>query len=118
MAEPMDYPFRFDGRGRVARAAPDKHVRDLIYQTLFTNPGERANRPEFGCGLRQLLFAPNNDALATATQFVVQGSLERWLADVIEVQSVEIENSGETLQVSVAYIRKDTGEAREDLFTI
>jgi phage baseplate assembly protein W len=100
----------------VAEAAPDDHVRDLIYQVLFTSPGERVNRPDFGCGLRQLVFMPNSDALATATQFVVQGSLERWLSGIIQVQFVDIEVVEETLTVRVGYVRRDTGERREDLF--
>jgi len=113
-----DYPFRFDPAGRAAIATPDDHVRDLIYQVLFTSPGERVNRPDFGCGLRQLVFMPNSDALATATQFIVQGSLERWLADIIQVQFVRIRSQEETITVEVGYIRKDTGEGVEASFTI
>ena len=114
----VDYPFRFDGSGLVARATPNDHVRDLVYQVLFTSPGERVNRPDFGCGLRQLVFMPNSDALATATQFLVQGSLERWLSDIIQVQFVRIENREETITVEVGYIRKDTGERVEEGFTV
>ncbi|MCW5983246.1 MAG: GPW/gp25 family protein [Bryobacteraceae bacterium] len=118
MAVTADYPFRFESSGRVANATPDDHVRDLIYQVLFTSPGERVNRPDFGCGLRQLVFMPNSDALATATQFVVQGSLERWLSDIIQVQFVRIQSREETITVEVGYIRKDTGERIEDSFTL
>ena len=117
MPDAVDYPFRFDAAGGVANAAPDDHVRDLIYQVLFTAPGERVNRPDFGCGLRQLVFMPNSDALAAATQFVVQGALERWLAGVIQVQFVDIEVADEVLTVRVGYVRRDTGERQEDRFT-
>jgi len=117
MAITIDYPFRFDGAGHVERSNPDDHVRDLIYQVLFTSPGERVNRPDFGCGLRQLVFMPNGDALATATRFIVQGSLERWLSGIIQVLFVEIDVVEETLTVRVGYIRKDTGERRVDRFT-
>jgi hypothetical protein len=112
----MDFPFRLDGRGRTAVTPSDEHVRDLIYQVLFTAPGERVNRPDFGCGLRQLVFMPNSDALATATQFVVQGALQRWLADVIQVDRVAVSNEAEHLTVTVVYTRKDTGERRVDAF--
>src|SRR3954463_16397252 len=105
-----DFPYSIDGRGRTAVAGDDDHLRDLIYQVLFASPGERVNRPDFGCGLRQLIFMPNSDALATATQFVVQGSLERWLSGIIQVQFVEIDVAEETLTVRVGYVRKDTGE--------
>ena len=117
MSENIDYSIHFDGRGRTAQVTADDHVRDLIYQVLFTSSGERVNRPDFGCGLRQLVFMPNSDALATATQFVVQGALERWLSDYIEVQLVRIQNVEETLTVEIGYVRKDTGERKEDRFT-
>ncbi|MBA2715176.1 MAG: GPW/gp25 family protein [Rubrobacteraceae bacterium] len=112
----LDHPLHLDGRGRVATTDADDHVRDMIYQVLFTNPGERVNLPDFGCGLLQLVFEPNSEALATATQFLVHGSLQRWLADVIQVDRVEISNREERLAVEVAYTRLDTGEWRQDLF--
>ena len=112
----FDHPFRLDGRGRVATTESDDHVRDMIFQVLFTNPGERVNRPDFGCGLLQLVFEPNSDALATATQFLVHGSLQRWLADVIQVDRVEISNDDERLSVDVAYTRLDTGQRRQEVF--
>ena len=75
----FDFPYHVDGRGRTAETDEDDHIRDLIYQVLFTNPGERVNRPDFGCGISQLVFMPNSDVLAAATQFLVQGALTRWL---------------------------------------
>ena len=113
----LDFPFRIDGRGRIALTPDDDHVRDLIRQVLFTNPGERVNRPDFGCGLAQLVFAPNSSVLATATQFLVMGALQRWLATVIEVDGVEIVADEERLEITVAYVRRATGERRIDLFT-
>jgi phage baseplate assembly protein W len=112
----LDHPFHFDAKGRTATTGADDHVRDMIFQVLFTNPGERVNRPDFGCGLSQLVFMPNSDALATATQFMVQGSLQRWLADVIQVEQVLVTNEEEILIVDVAYIRLDNGERRQDRF--
>ena len=69
------YPYRIDSRGRTARADHDDHLLELIEQVLFTSPGERVNRPEFGAGLMQLVFAPNSDLLATAIQASVQAAL-------------------------------------------
>lgn len=112
----LDHPFHFDAKGRTATTGADDHVRDMIFQVLFTNPGERVNRPDFGCGLSQLVFMPNSDALATATQFMVQGSLQRWLADVIQVEQVLVANEEERLIVDVAYVRLDNGERRQDRF--
>lgn len=113
----LDHPFHFDGKGRTATTNADDHVRDMIYQVLFTNPGERVNRPDFGCGLRQLVFMPNSDALAAATQFMAQGALQRWLADVIQVEQVQVTSEEERLVVDVVYVRRDNGQRQQDRFT-
>lgn len=99
----IDYPFRVDGRGRTATTGEDDHVRDLLEQVLFTSPGERVNRPDFGCGLLQLVFDPNSEALATAVQLTVQGSLQQWLGDRVEVEAVEVAAEDSRLTVTVSY---------------
>ena len=116
MREYLDYPFHIDGRGRSASTSQDDHIRDLIYQVLFTAPGERVNRPDFGCGIRQLLFMGNSDVLATTTQFLVQGSLQRWLGDVIALERVKVTNREEQLIVEVTYTRRDNNEREEIQF--
>ncbi|GAX45672.1 hypothetical protein NIES4075_66930 [Tolypothrix sp. NIES-4075] len=100
----VDFPLQFDDRGRTATTADDSHIRDLIEQVLFTSPGERVNRPNFGSGLLQMVFATNSNALAAATQMTVQGSLQQWLGDLIVVESVEVENEESTLRVTVRYV--------------
>ncbi len=106
---------RVDARGRAATAAEDDHVRDLIMQVLFTSPGERVNRPEFGCGLKSLVFMPNSTALAAATQALVKGALQKWLEREIHVEDVAIEARDERLEVTVAYRRRGgRGAARRD----
>lgn len=100
----IDYPFHIDGRGRTADTDQDDHIRDLIEQVLFTAPGERVNRPTFGSGLMQLVFAPNSDELATATQFMIQGALQQYLSDLIQVQNVKVESEAAILQVTVEFI--------------
>ena len=113
----LDHPFHIDASGRTATTGADDHVRDLIYQVLFTSPGERVNRPDFGCGLLQQVFAPSSEALTATTEFLVQGSLQRWLADVIRVERVAVGNEEERLVVEVVYQRLDTGErATENFF--
>lgn len=113
----LDYPFQFDGMRRTATTDMDDHVRDMVEQVLFTAPGERVNRPDFGCGLRQLIFMPNSDVLATATQFLVQGALQRWLADLIQVQEVSITTDDSAIHVFVSYLRLDTGQSMSDRFS-
>jgi phage baseplate assembly protein W len=100
----IDYPFHFGSDGRTARTSYEDHIRDLIEQVLFTSPGERVNRPTFGTGLMQLVFAPNSDELSTATQFLVQGALQQWLGDLIQVEAVQVENDDSTLTVTVRYL--------------
>jgi uncharacterized protein len=104
----VDYPFHVDRRGRTAATSDDDHLRDLIEQLLFTAPGERVNRPTFGSGLLRLVFAPNSDALAAATQLTVQAALQEWLGELIVVESVEVENVDASLEVTITYVRRQT----------
>lgn len=99
----IDYPYDFDSRGRTAETTDDEHIRDLIEEVLFTTPGERVNRPTFGSGVLQLIFAPNSSALASATQMTVQGALQQWLGDLIQVELVDVQSEDAKLQVLVQY---------------
>lgn len=100
----MDFPFHVSGQRGSATTGSEDHIRDMIEQVLFTAPGERVNRPDFGCNLMQLVFAPNSDELATATQFLVQGALQQWLGDVIQVQQVRVNSEESTLRITVEYV--------------
>jgi uncharacterized protein len=113
----VDFPFHFDVRGRAAETDDSNHIRDLIEQVLFTAAGERVNRPDFGCGLQRLVFAPNSDELAAATQFLVQGSLQQWLGDLIEVNEVLVESDDATLLISIQYTERRTQQQRTEQFT-
>jgi Bacteriophage baseplate protein W len=108
----VDFPFHVDARGRTAATDEDDHVRDLVEQVLFTSPGERVNRPTFGSGLLQLVFAPNSDALAAAAQLAVQGALQQWLGDVIEIEEATVESEDATIRVRVRYVVRRTQQAR------
>ncbi len=108
----IDFPFHVDGRGRAATTDDEEHVRDLIEQVLFTSPGERVNRPTFGSGLMNLVFAPNSDELATATQFMVMGALQQWLGEIIQVEAVEIAAEDAHLRVAVQYVVRRNQERR------
>ena len=111
------FPYDFDSRGRTADAAEEQHIRQLIEQLLFTSPGERVNRPTFGSGLLQLVFAPNSSELAAATQLMVQGALQQWLGELIQVEAVEVTNEDATLRVQVRYIIRRTQQRRLAEFT-
>jgi phage baseplate assembly protein W len=104
------FPYRVDGRGRSAESLDDdSHLRELIEQVLFTVPGERVNRPDFGCGLLQLVFAPNSDELAATLQVLVQGALQQWLGNLMRIDEVLASSSDATLQVQVRYTVLRTG---------
>jgi phage baseplate assembly protein W len=113
----IDYPFRVDSLGRTAATTEDEHIRDLIEQVLFTAPGERVNRPGFGSGLLRMVFAPLGDVVATAVQFSVQGSLQQWLGELIQVEGVEAESRDSTLLVTVRYRVRSDGRARTAEFS-
>lgn len=112
----LDHPFRIDGRGRAAVTDVDDHVRDMIYQVLFTNPGERVNRPDFGSGLLQMIFAPNSPELAAALQHTIQAGLQRWLGDLIEVRKLEVTSQDSTLRVEISYLIRRTGAEQSNTF--
>lgn len=113
----LDYPFHFDRLGRAAATTDPDHIRDMIEQLLFTKPGERVNRPDFGSGLMHAVFAPNSKELATALQFATQAALQRWLGDVIEVQALEFTADEATLRVLLRYSVRRTGEQRSEAFS-
>jgi hypothetical protein len=112
----IDFPFRFDHHGRTASTGDDEHIRDMIEQFMFTNAGERVNRPDFGSGLLQLVFAPNSPELAVALQFTVQAGLQRWLGDIVEIQTLEVTSEDAKLQVNLQYRVRRTQEVRVATF--
>jgi len=113
----VDFPFHFDNRGRTAATDDDDHIRDMIEEFLFTNSGERVNRPDFGSGLLQMVFAPNSPEIASALQLTIQAGLQRWLGDVIVVQKVEVTSEEATLSVLIQYIVRRTNQTQTATFT-
>lgn len=111
----IDFPFHVDARGRAAAADYPDHVLDMIEQLLFTTPGERVMRPDFGCGLLDLLFGPNSPELAAALQVSAEGALQRWLGDVITVDSLVATAEESTLRIELRYLINATGQRRDDV---
>jgi Bacteriophage baseplate protein W len=112
----FDFPFHLDPSGHTAGTDPDEHIRDMIEQLLLTHPGERVNRPDFGSGLLELVFAPNSPEVAAALELSVQAALQRWLGDVIDVQELDASSEDSTLRVTIRYLVKRTGAVRVDVF--
>jgi phage baseplate assembly protein W len=105
----IDFPFQYDGHGRTAATSDEDHVRDMIEQLLLTAAGERVNRPDFGSGLLQMVFAPNSPEIAAALQFTAEAALQRWLGDVIELHALEVTSEEATVRVTVQYRIRRTG---------
>jgi hypothetical protein len=112
----IDFPFHVDSRGRTATTDDRDHIRDMVEQLLFTGPNERVNRPDFGSGLLQMVFAPNSTDLAAALQFTTQAALQRHLGDVIDLQQVQVAAQDNTLTATVRYVVRETQEGRTDTF--
>src|SRR3954452_5828783 len=105
----LDFPYSVSGTGTPATTEPDDHLRDLILQVLFTNPGERVNLPEFGVGIQRLVFEPSSDALRASVQFLVSTNLQRWLGERIDVEQVQVTSEPgleETVIIEIVYIVK------------
>jgi len=113
----IDYPFHFDGRGKTATTTDDDHIRDMIEEFLFTNSGERVNRPDFGSGILQLIFAPNSPELASALQFMIQAGLQQWLGDVIEIKNLDVQSVDSTLTIDIQYVVRRTNQPQTAQFT-
>ena len=111
------FPWHFDSAGHTATVSDDDHLRDMIEQVLFTNPGERVNRPDFGSGVLQLVFAPNSTQLAAALAFIMRSALQRWLGDLMEVSSLEVVSDDASLRVDLSYVVLRTAEIRSGTFT-
>jgi phage baseplate assembly protein W len=110
----LRYPFAIDaGGGRAAEESDyDTYVRQLIRQVLLTAPGERINRPDFGAGVRRMVFAPNSPATATLAQTFVYQALTRWLATVIKVEEVKVAAVESMMLIDVRYLVIQRGETR------
>lgn len=108
----IKYPFAIDKDLAVLMEEKDfsKHVRQMMLQVLFTSPGERINRPDFGCGIKRMVFAPNSDATASLLQVIVKQAMDKWLGDVIATEKVEVNAINETLEVKISYLLKSKQE--------
>jgi phage baseplate assembly protein W len=110
------FAYNLDATGHTALTDPLGHISDMIEQILFTSPGERVNRPTFGSGTAQLVFAPNSDVLAAAQQNIIQASLQMWLSDLIRVQSVTVVPDDATLLITVVYVVLQTQQQQTEQF--
>lgn len=104
----IDFPYHFSLDKRTATTTGDDNVRDMIEELLFTNPGERVNRPDFGSGLLQMVHAPNNPELAAALQFTTQAALQQYLGSAIDIRSLDVQAVDNQLTVNLVYNLRGT----------
>ena len=112
----IDFPFHLNVRGSTASTDDNDHIRDMIEQLLFTNIGERVNRPDFGSRLREMVFAPNSFELGAALQATIQAGLQRWLGDIINVVNREVITEEATLRLIIQYVVRRTNEQQTTTF--
>jgi phage baseplate assembly protein W len=110
----FQHPFAVEaGLGRLAvQTDYAEHVEQLIRQVLFTNPGERINRPDFGCGIRRMVFVPNSQGAASLAQVTIFQALEKSLGGLIKVDQVEVNAIEETLEITIGYLLRVRQERR------
>ena len=113
------FPYQLDPQGTTATAASaDDHIDQMLQQLLFTRPGERVNRPTFGCGLLDLVFGPNSPEVAAALSITVSAAVQQWLGDVVKIQSVDVTSAGSQLQVALRYLIVATGASSSSTFSV
>lgn len=126
MRNDIAFPFRIAaGSGQAAQASYQDHVDQLIRQVLLTDPGERVNLPQFGAGLRRLLFAPMGDALSATTTMAVTQALTKWIPTQIKLLGVAVTTSLQnaaladgTIQIVVNYQLVETRAPRQTVVLI
>lgn len=114
----LDFPYHFDGRDRTADSDEEEHIRDLIEQILFTNAGERVNRPDFGAGVLQLLFGPASPEAAATAEFMIRGALQQYLGQRIAVEQVTTEAEEAALRITIVYRILRSGASATASFTL
>ena len=114
----LDFPYHFGGDQRTAETSEADHVRDLIELILFTSPSERVNRPDFGAGIRQLVFAPVGAEQVATTEFMIRGALQQQLGRRIEVQEVKAQGGEAAIAITIAFRILRTGTTGSAIFEL
>ncbi len=109
----IGFPLRMK-EGQISTSEGEDLVRESIMIILGTSPGERVMRPDFGCGINQLVFAPNNSSTATLVAFHVKEALLKWepRIEVQEVTAAPDPDEGHRLNIRITYIIKTSNTKR------
>jgi hypothetical protein len=114
----FNFPFQITRQGSIAVADEDQHIRQRLEQIIFTSPGERVMLPEFGCGVRDLVFAGNNEALAAASEFTIAKALQTHMGNQVMINAVEVVNEGEKLHINIVYTRTKDLQQEKVVFNL
>ena len=104
-------PLRVNSRGGITSSQQAQKVRESILTILGTQYGERVMRPNFGCNLESLVFAPNNRATANLAQYYVEEGLNTWEPRIL-LEEVGVTNDYDQnrLVIQIRYRLKSTYE--------
>lgn len=111
----LAFPFRIGADGRSVAPVDDAaHVRDELMQLLLTSPGERLFLPDFGGGLRRLVFEPASDALRAVVKARITNALSRWLKQRLTVEMIDVtwNEAAALMEVTVQYRLAGSNESR------
>jgi phage baseplate assembly protein W len=113
----LSFPFRIGPEGRTAQVQSlAEHVRDELIQLLLTNPAERAFLPEFGGGVRRLVFDGSGETTAAMAKAMISQALGRWLQERLTVDALDVSSQDTTLTVELTYRVAGTADARKITF--
>lgn len=106
----IGFPLAIDWTGRAAEVDRKTYIAGLVEQLLLVSPSERVNRMTLGSGVGNLVFKPGNELAAESTRIAAEAALQQWLGDLIELVSVDVLATDSTLEVTVAYIVRESGD--------
>jgi len=112
------FPPTVDARGRIALARQERDVEEAIYMILLTPVGQRVMRPEFGCRIHDLIFAPNDATTIGLATYYVEDALGMWEPRIIvrEVNVAPDPENNTRLLVHIRYEIKATHDERSLVF--
>lgn len=118
MARSLAFPFNIGDLGAPATSPRTQAIRHQLEQLLFTIPGERVNRPTFGCGVQRLVFGGCSPEAAAAAEYIIRINIQEFMSDVVRVDAVKVTADPEaaTLFVDVLYTVLESGEERAESF--
>lgn len=114
----LDFPFGIGEDRRIRTTDTYDHIKDEIITVLLTSPGERVNQPEFGCGLKDRIFSPNDEILSTMIHFKITEALDRWLGDKIVADEVNVQSIDESLLIEIGYTVIESAEQDSIVLTV